>query len=422
MRRTAITGIGVVAPGGASREDFWKRIIGGQTATRRITFFDPSGFRSQVAAECDFDPYAAGLDDQQIRRMDRYVQFAVAAAVEAATDGELDGIDRDRLGVSLGSAVGGAMYLEEDYVVCSNRGRQPLVDPDYASPFLYQAFTPRTMASEVALTLGAHGPAVVLSTGYTAGIDAIGQGHEMILDGEADVVIAGGADAPITPTFLAGLDTIKATSQRNHDPAHASRPFDRDRDGFVLGEGGAVLILEEMESALARNAHVYCEVAGFAVRANAYHMTGLRADGLDLAETISDSLRQAGMGADQLDYVCAHGSGTRQSDRHETAALKRALENQAYEIPVSSIKGVVGHALGGAGPMQIAAAALCIERGIIPPTANWQNRDPDCDLDYTPGEARERQVDRALVLGSSFGGFQCAMILARPTQPREVGP
>lgn len=423
MRRTAVTGIGVVAPGGATRDAFWQLITSGRTATRNITFFDASGFRSQVAAECDFDPYAAGLNDRQVRRMDRYIQFAVAAALEAMGDSRLDtyDFDRNRMAICLGTAAGGAMYLEEDYVPCSNRGAEWLVDPDYASPFLYQAFLPSSLASEVALAAGAHGPATVMSTGYTASIDAIGQGHEMIVDGEADVVVAGGADSPITPTCLAGFDTIKATSQRNDDPAHASRPFDRDRDGFVLGEGGAVFILEELERAMTRGAHIYCEVTGYASRASAYHMTGLKADGSELAEAISEAMWQSRISADDVDYISAYGSGTRQSDRHETAAYKKALRTGAYEISISSIKSMIGHALGAAGAMQIAAASLAIEHGIVPPTANWENRDPECDLDYTADTAREQRVDVALAVGSSFGGFQSAMVLARRPESSEGG-
>ena len=259
MRRTAVTGIGVVAPGGATRDAFWERITAGRTATRGITFFDPSGFRSQIAAEVDFDPEAAGLTEHEVRRMDRYIQFAAAAGMEAMTDSGLDleAADRDRMGVSLGSAVGGTMVLEDGYVAVSNRGQEWLVDPDYALPFLYQGLVPSSLASEIALKFGAQGPAVVISTGCTSGIDAIGYGHQMIQDGEADIVIAGASESPISPISMACFDPIKATSQRNDDPAHASRPFDRDRDGFVMGEGGAVLVLEEYESALAaRRAHL----------------------------------------------------------------------------------------------------------------------------------------------------------------------
>lgn len=292
MRRSAVTGIGVVAPGGVNREAFWERITSGQTATRKITFFDASGFRSQIAAEADFDPRTAGLDDQEINRMDRYVQFAVAAGLEAVADSglDLDQVDKSRMGVTLGSAVGGTMVLERDYVVVSNHGQKWLVDHEYASPFLYHALVPSTLAAEVALKFGANGPAVVVSTGCTSGIDGIGYGHQLIQDGEADIVITGAAETGISPISMACFDPIKATSPLNDDPEHASRPFDRDRAGFVMGEGAAVLVLEELESARNRGAHIYCEVAGYANRGNAFHMTGLRPDGAEMAEAILDAM------------------------------------------------------------------------------------------------------------------------------------
>jgi minimal PKS ketosynthase (KS/KS alpha) len=418
MRRTAVTGIGVVAPGGSTRDAFWERITAGRTATRGITFFDPSGFRSQIAAECDFDPRAAGLTEQEVRRADRYIQFALAAAMEATKESglPLDQIDHDRMGVTMGTAVGGTTYLEAEFVVVSNRGQNWLVDAEYASPFLYHALVPSSLASEVALKFGAHGPAMVVSTGCTSGIDAIGYGHQLIQDGEADVVIAGAAESGISPISMACFDPIKATSRRNDDPAHASRPFDRDRDGFVMGEGAAVLVLEEMASALARGAPIYCEVAGFANRCNAHHMTGLRPDGAEMAEAIAEALRQGGLEADDIDYINAHGSGTKQNDRHESAAFIRALGERAHQVPISSIKSMIGHSLGGIGAIEMACCALVIRHGVVPPTANWENRDPECPLDYTPKVARQQRADAVLSTGSGFGGFQSAMIFARPRE------
>jgi minimal PKS ketosynthase (KS/KS alpha) len=415
MRRTVVTGVGVVAPGGVTRDKFWETITAGRTATRKISFFDPSGFRSQIAAECDFDPRAAGLTDQEVRRMDRYIQFAVAAAMEAMRESGLDleKIDHDRLGVSMGSAVGGTMYLESDYVAASNRGQKWLVDAEYASPFLYQALIPSSLASEVALKFGAHGPALVHSTGCTSGLDAVGYGHQLIQDGEADIVIAGAAESGISPISMACFDPIKATSRRNEDAAHASRPFDRDRDGFVMGEGGAVLILEEARAAKARGANCYGEVAGFANRGNAFHMTGLRPDGMEMAEAIVDAMHQGELKPEDIDYINAHGSGTKQNDRHETAAFKRSLGEHAHKIPISSIKSMVGHSLGGIGAIELAACALVIRHGVVPPTANWENRDPECDLDYTPKVARRVPADVVLSTGSGFGGFQTAVIFAR---------
>jgi minimal PKS ketosynthase (KS/KS alpha) len=415
MRRIVVTGIGVVAPGGNSREHFWEMLTAGRAAMRHITFFDPSGFRSQIAAECDFDPRASGLTEEETQRMARFVQFAVVAAQEAVQESKLDlsQVDRDRMGVSLGTAVGGASTLDTSYEIVSHGGRDWVVDYDVAPPFLYQALTPSSVASEVALKFGAHGPAAVISTGCTSGIDAIGYAYQLLQDGEAEVMITGATEAGITPINMASFDPIKATSIRNHDPEHALRPFDRDRDGFVMGEGCAVLVLEELEHALARGVHIYCEVVGFASRSNAFHMTGLRPDGLEMAEAIKDAMQQTSLQPQDIHYINAHGSGTKQNDRHETAAYKRALGKQAYEIPISSIKSMIGHSLGGIGALEMAACALAIDRGVIPPTANWEHRDPECDLDYTPREALTRRVDVALSTGSGFGGFQSAMIFAR---------
>jgi len=412
VRRTALTGIGVVAPGGVTRDAFWELLSAGRTATRRITFFDPSGFRSQIAAECDFDPAAAGLSDDDCARMDRYVQFAVAAAVEAVADSGLVFDRPERVGVALGSAVGGTTRLEADYVAVSDGGREWLVDPALAGPHLYEALVPSSLASEVAVRFGAHGPAVVVSTGCTSGIDAVGYGHQLIQDGEADIVIAGASESGISPISMACFDPIRATSARNDEPASASRPFDGTRDGFVMGEGGAVLILEELSHAQARGAHIYCEISGYAGRGNAFHMTGLKPDGLDMAEAISDALRQGGTDPSAVDYVNAHGSGTKQNDIHETAALKRSLGAHAQQVPVSSIKSMVGHSLGGIGAIEIAASALAIEHDLAPPTANLTTPDPECDLDYVPRVARNVDIDVVLCTGSGFGGFQSAIVLS----------
>ena len=415
MRRTAVTGIGTVAPGGTTRDAFWAALVAGRTATRRISFFDPSGFRSQVAAECDFDPRAAGLSERDVRRMDRYVQFAVAAAIEAVADSGLDlaAEDRERVAVAMGSAVGGTTLLEADYVAVSDSGAEWLVDPEYATPWIYQALVPSSLAAEIAVRFGAHGPAAVISTGCTSGVDAVGYGHQLIQDGEADIVISGASESGISPISMACFDPIRATTAHNHAPEAASRPFHRERDGFVMGEGGAVLVLEELGRARARGAHVYCEVTGYAARSNAFHMTGLRPDGLEMAEAILDAMRQGGTQPADIDYVNAHGSGTRQNDVHETAAIKHALGEHAYRIPISSIKSMVGHSLGGIGAIEMAACALAIEHGVAPPTANLTEPDPELDLDFVPGVARRLPIDVALSTASGFGGFQSAMIVAR---------
>ncbi|MFI0418193.1 beta-ketoacyl-[acyl-carrier-protein] synthase family protein [Spongiactinospora sp. 9N601] len=415
VRRSVVTGVGVIAPGGGSREEFWARIVGGKPAIRRISVFDPAPFRSQIAAECDFDPTCHGFTPREVRRLDRFVLMAMACADEAFADSGLTpgAIDHDRMGVSLGSAVGATIRLEDEYVVASDHGRHWEVEARHALPFLYGALVPAAGASELAVRFGARGPAAVVSTGCTSGIDSIGHAHTLIQDGEADIMIAGASDAPISPITVACFDAIRATTPSNDDPERASRPFDADRKGFVLGEGAAVLIVEELEHALARDARVYCEITGSAARANGFHMTGLRPDGFELGEAISEALDQARLDPADIGYVSAHGSGTKQNDRHETAAYKRALGEAARQVPISSIKSVIGHSLGAIGSIEMAACALVIERGVLPPTANLTTPDPHCDLDYIPVVAREATVTHALSAGSGFGGFQSAMIFSR---------
>ncbi|MCL6731478.1 beta-ketoacyl-[acyl-carrier-protein] synthase family protein [Streptomyces neyagawaensis] len=406
----------VLAPGGVGVKNFWELLSEGRTATRRITFFDPSPFRSRVAAEIDFDPEMHGLRPQEVRRMDRAAQFAVVAARGAVADSgiELDSYDPFRVGVTIGSAVGATTGLDQEYRIVSDGGRLELVDHEYAVPHLYEYLVPSSFTAEVARTVGARGPSTVVSTGCTSGLDSVGHAVELIREGSVDVMIAGATDAPISPITMACFDAIKATTPRHDEPERASRPFDGTRNGFVLGEGAAVFVLEELESAAARGAHVYAEIAGYATRSNAYHMTGLRPDGAEMAEAIRVALDEARMPGDQIDYINAHGSGTKQNDRHETAAFKRSLGDHAYRTPVSSIKSMVGHSLGAIGAIEIAASALAMENNTVPPTANLHTPDPECDLDYVPLEARDQLTDAVLTVGSGFGGFQSAMVLARP--------
>jgi act minimal PKS ketosynthase (KS/KS alpha) len=415
-RRVVITGIEVLAPGGLGTKNFWELLSQGRTATRNITFFDPASFRSRVAAEIDFDPEEHGLTPQEIRRMDRAAQFAVVAARGAVADSgiDLDRHDPYRVGVTIGSAVGATMGLDQEYRVVSDGGRLSLVDHRYAVPHLYDYLVPSSFAAEVALTVGAQGPCTVVSTGCTSGIDSVGYAAELVREGSADVMVAGSSDAPISPITMACFDAIKATTPRHDDPSSASRPFDATRNGFVLGEGAAVFVLEELDSARRRGAHVYAEIAGYATRSNAYHMTGLRADGVEMAEAIRAALAEARLRPEHIDYVNAHGSGTKQNDRHETAAFKRSLGEHAYRVPVSSIKSMVGHSLGAIGSIEIAASALAMEHNVVPPTANLHTPDAECDLDYVPLVARDVVTDAVLTVGSGFGGFQSAMVLARP--------
>ncbi|WP_327085946.1 beta-ketoacyl-[acyl-carrier-protein] synthase family protein [Nonomuraea sp. NBC_01738] len=415
-RTAAITGIGVVSPGAVGREPFWDLLTAGRTATRTITLFDAGGFRSRIAAEVDFDPRAAGLSAQQVRRMDRAAQFAVVCAREALADSgvELDRLDPGRIAVSVGSAVGCTMSLEEEYAVLADEGRRWLVDHTYGTPHLYGYMVPSTLAVEVAWAASAEGPTALVSTGCTSGLDAVGHGAALIEEGSADVVLAGATDAPLSPITSACFDAIKATSPNNGDPEHASRPFDAERDGFVLGEGAAVMVLEEAGAARRRGARIYAELRGFASRSNAFHMTGLKPDGREMAEAIRVAMAQARVDAKDIGYINAHGSATKQNDRHETAAFKRSLGHHAYEVPVSSIKSMIGHSLGAIGSLEVAACALALERGVVPPTANLYHPDPECDLDYVPREARSHRMNVVLSVGSGFGGFQSATVLARP--------
>jgi act minimal PKS ketosynthase (KS/KS alpha) len=416
-RRAVVTGLGVIAPGGNGRKAFWERVTSGVSAIRGITLFDPTGLRSRIAGECDFNPEAHGLGPRDLRRMDRCVQLGVAATREALEDSGLDTLtgkeNPERVAVSMGTAIGPASRMESEYVVLSDRGRLWVVDHTYVMPYAYESLVPSSLAVEAARLAGAEGPVGMVSNGCTTGLDAIGHAAALIEEGSADIVVAGSSDAPITPTAVAAFDVIKATSPNNDDPARASRPFDLERDGFVLAEGAATVIVEELGHALRRGAHIYCEISGYAARSNAFHMAALKDDGLDLAEAIRVALDRARVSPQDLDYINAHGSSTPQNDRHETNAFKAALGEHARVTPISSVKSVIGHPLGAIGSMEIAACAMAIEEGVLPPTANLHTPDPDCDLDYIPLVARERRTDTVLTVASGFGGFQCAMVLTK---------
>ena len=414
-RRVVITGMGVTAPGGVGVPAFWELLTAGRPMTRSITLFDATPFRSRIAAECDLHPAAYGTNTRDTRWLDRYLQFATAATAEALRGSGLNSVEEDewRVGVVMGTALGSATLLEQNYVVMSDSGAKWQLDHQYGSPHLHLAWTPSMLGAEIARLCGARGPVHTVLSGCTAGIDAVGYAAQLILDGDADVVVAGGAESPISPGTVGSLDAIGVTSSRNDDPEHSCRPFDRDRDGFVLGEGAAVLVLEELRHAIRRGASVLCEIAGYATLSSAHHMTGLTTDGRVLAVAITQALNQARLGPTEIDYISANGTGTRQNDLHETNAVKLALGQCAYSVPMSSIKSMVGHSLGASGAIELVASALAIERGAVPPTANLMVPDPDCDLDYVPDTAREHHVDVTLSLASGFGGFQSAMALRR---------
>ncbi|WP_431954395.1 beta-ketoacyl-[acyl-carrier-protein] synthase family protein [Actinacidiphila sp. bgisy167] len=428
-RRVVVTGVGAVAAGGIGREAFWRRIVGGRPAIRRITRFDPSRYRSRIAAEVDFDPVAAGLTPRETRRNSRFAQFALAAAAEALADSGVrtQDEDGDRVGVCLGTAVGATAAPRDEAAVapaaCAGPGRHAEAAADDAMPSVHRATHPSSAAAELSLRHGLHGPSSVVSTGCTSGVDAIGCAFRTLSDGEADVMLAGAAEAPISPVTAACFDAIGATTAFTGDPALTPAPFDARRDGFVLGEGGAMLVLEELGHARARGASVYCEVRGWDNRTGAYHMTGLRPDGYDLSEAIISAMSEAAIVPEQLDWISAHGAGTVQGDRYETAAYKRALGEYASKVPVSSVKSVIGHCLGAAGALEMAACALAVRRGVIPPTANLLRPDPRCDLDYTPVLARERRVRHALSVSCGLGGFHSAMVFSalETDEEREAG-
>ena len=420
MRRAVVTGLGVVAPGGTGVPGFWELLTSGRTATRALTRFDASEFRSKVAAEAEFDELARGLSLDEALRLDRATQFAVAASREAMADSGLTGglaagsLDPGRCALTLGSALGCASALDREYAACGGRttGRTGAALP--APERLYDYLAPSSMAAEAARAVGARGPVSLLSTGCTSGLDAIGHAADLVREGSADVVVTGGCEAPISPVVLAGFDAVRLASYHcNEDPAGAARPFDRNRDGFVLGEGAAVLVVEEFGHARRRGARVYAEIAGYGARSSAYHMTGLRADGAELAEAVRTALNEARIDPGAVDHVAAHGAGTRRGDIHETSALKRALGTHAHRVPISAVASMLGYSLGALGAFGAAACLLAVERGVVPPTANLHEPDPDCDLDYTPLTAREQRTATALAVGSGFGGTQSALVLCR---------
>lgn len=416
MRRVVITGIGVVAPGGAGREAFWETLCTGKSACHTAPVEHLERFRSQIAgAVTDWALLASELSVDEVERLDRHIQFALVAVAEAWRDSGLErpSLEDARLCVAAGTAIGSTIRLEQEYLVVSKQATEFLVDPSLATPYLYHAVTPSSLSAEIATKYGVTGPVVTVSSGCTAGVDAIAQAFEWIRDGDADVAIAGASEAGICPINMASFDAIKATSPRNNEPETASRPFDGTRNGFVLGEGCAFLILEELEQAQQRHARIYAEISGYGSTLNAYHMTGLPRGGKDMAQAIAAALQDGNVDKEYVQYINAHGSSTPQNDVHETDAFKVIWGAQAYTIPISSIKSMIGHSLGAIGAIEIAACALAIQRGVLPPTINYRLPDPECDLDYVPNTARAREIDMLISTASGFGGFQSAMLLTK---------
>jgi beta-ketoacyl-acyl-carrier-protein synthase II len=415
-RRVVVTGIGIVAPNGIGTRAFWANAMAGRSGVHPVEVFPTRGFKSRIAGQAlDFDPLAQGLSAEQARRLDRYIQFALVAAREAVKESglEFSGVDGERMGVCVGNAICGTPLMERDFLSMTERGTGP-IRPEKVRPTLYQASTFNVASAEVASRYGAHGPCGALTTGCTGGLDAIGFALDCIRHGDADVMICGAAEAPITPVAMAAFDVIGALSKRNDAPQRASRPYDAHRDGFVLGEGAGILILEERSHALRRGATLLAEVRGFGSCNNAFHMTDLPPDGAALARSMRLALDDARLQGSTVDYVSAHGSSTSQNDANETAALKSVLGAHAYRVPISSLKSMVGHPLAAANALEAVSSVLTIQRGEVPPTINYETPDPACDLDYVPNEGRRRRVDVVLKGASGFSGIHSALVLTSP--------
>lgn len=408
-RKVVVTGLGVISPVGTGKEKFWQALREGRSGIKRIEAFDPSDFDSQIAGEVrDFD-VEKFLSRKEARRMDRFSQFAVCASMMAVEDAGLDvaRIDRKLIGVILGSGIGGIKTFEDQHKVLLEKG------PSKVSPFFIPMMIVNMGAANVAIQLGLKGPNSCVSTACEASTHALGEALRIIQLGEADWMLAVGAEASITPISLAGFCAMKALSVRNDEPEKASRPFDRDRDGFVMAEGAAAILLEAEEVARKRGARIYAELKGYASTCDAYHITAPDPEGSGAARAMLLAMRDAGIGPEEVDYINAHGTSTPLNDRMESLAIKRAFGERAYSLKISSIKSMVGHLLGAAGAVEAAATALAIYHGIVPPTINFENPDPECDLDYTPQKSVECSIRNALSNSFGFGGHNGALVFGR---------
>lgn len=414
-RRVVVTGVGIISPNGIGKENCWKSMTNGISAVKRVTEFDVSMFNTKIAAQVrDFDPIKLGLTKDEAIRTDRYVQFALVAARMALEDSglNLNKVNRDRIGVSLANAICGTKYMEEEFALVTDSGKHP-IDPTIVRPDLYDASMFNTPSSEIAAKYGLQGICNTISTGCTAGTDAVGFSLEAIQDGDADIMVTGASEAPITPITFGAFDTVNVLSVHNDFPEKASRPFDAKRNGFVISEGAGLLIVEELEHAKKRGAKIYCEVLGFGTTCNAYHMTDLPPEGDAKAACIRLALEDAEVDPKQIDYINAHGSSTRQNDVFETNAYKMVFGDYAYKVPISSLKSMIGHPLAAANGIELAMGSLIFERNILPPTINQENPDPQCDLDYIPNKSREKKVNYMLKTSSGFSGIHSAMVLKR---------
>ncbi|OPZ73838.1 MAG: 3-oxoacyl-(acyl-carrier-protein) synthase 2 [Firmicutes bacterium ADurb.Bin456] len=408
-KRVVITGLGIISPVGTGLKKFWSSLIGGVSGIGPVTRFDPTNFKTKIAGEVsDFEP-SGYVDRKEARRMDRFTQFAVAATGMAIEDAALDleTANRDRIGVILGSGIGGIETLEEQARVLEERG------PGRVSPLFVPMMIANMGAGQVAINYRLRGPNITSVSACASSSNAIGDAFKMLQWGHADVMITGGTEAPITPLAMAGFCSMKAMSTRNEDPERASRPFDNNRDGFVVGEGAAILVLETLEHAQARGARIYAELAGYGSSCDAYHITAPDPEGGGAANSMLAAIADAGIGFEAVDYINAHATSTPPGDIAEVKAIKTVFGKHAFRLAVSSTKSMTGHLLGAAGGLEAMACVLALHNGIIPPTINLEQPDPQCDLDFVPNTARQAIINVALSNSFGFGGHNATLILKK---------
>ncbi|MDO9349037.1 MAG: beta-ketoacyl-ACP synthase II [Anaerolineales bacterium] len=408
-RRIVVTGIGCISPLANDWPDTWKALVAGESGVAPITKFDTSRYKTRFAAEAkNFDPVAL-LGAKEARRMDRFTQFALAAALQAVEHSglKIEAANRDRVGAVIGTGIGGVSTMTEQMTVLAERG------PDRVSPFLVPMMLADTAPGMLAIQLGIRGPNLAVITACATGSNTIGEAAELIRRGSAEVVLAGGAEAAVIPLALAGLGAMNALSTRNDDPQRASRPFDRNRDGFVIGEGAAVLVLESLEYAQGRGAKILAEVTGYGTSDDAYHISAPAENGAGAALCMKLALENASLRPQDIDYINAHGTSTLLNDKSETAAIKTTFDAQAYRIPISSTKSMTGHLLGASGELEAAVCVQVIQEDLMPPTINYETPDPESDLDYVPNQARQKNVRHVMSNSFGFGGHNATLILSR---------
>jgi len=408
-RRVVVTGMGMVSPLGTGVEKTWEALIQGKSGVGRITKFDSTGFDTQIAAEIkDFAPENF-IERKEARRMDIFIQYAMASAIMAMEDSQFKVTPQnaDRVGVVVGAGLGGLTTIESFHKVLLEKG------PGRISPFFIPMLIVNEAPGQISMRFGAKGPNSSVVTACATGNHNIGDAWKMIQRGDADAILAGGVESTITPLAVSGFNAMKALSTRNSEPEKASRPFDKDRDGFVMGEGSGIILLEEMEQALNRGAKIYAEIVGYGLTGDAYHITAPSPDGEGAARCMAMALKDAGIRPEEVDYINAHGTSTEYNDLYETIAIKTVFKEHARKLPVSSTKSMTGHLLGGAGGVESIITILTIYQGIIPPTINYETPDPNCDLDYVPNVARKAEVRVALSNSFGFGGTNAVLIFKK---------